>query len=70
MTPHPAQVCRIGYVVVFVRKWYDAMHFYRELLDLEIIERDDEGGFARFALPEGGPEILVEHLERRTSRVP
>lgn len=64
MTPHPAQVCRIGYVVVFVRKWYDAMHFYRELLDLEIIERDDEGGFARFALPEGGPEILVEHLEK------
>lgn len=64
MSPNPAQVRRIGYVVVFARRWDDAMHFYRELLDLEIVERDDEGGFARFVLPEGGPEILVEHVEK------
>jgi catechol 2,3-dioxygenase-like lactoylglutathione lyase family enzyme len=55
---------RIGYAVVFVKRWKEAVHFYGDVLGLELIERDDEGGFARFRFPAGGPNLLVEQADK------
>jgi catechol 2,3-dioxygenase-like lactoylglutathione lyase family enzyme len=55
---------RIGYVVVFVKGWDEAMRFYADTLGLEAIRRQDEGGFAEFRFPAGGPNLLVEQVDK------
>ena len=55
---------RIGYVVVFVRDWDGAMRFYADLLGIEVVRRHDPDGFAEFRFPAGGPNLLVEHVDK------
>ena len=55
---------RIGYVVVFVKCWEEAMRFYADTLGLEAVRRRDEDGFAEFRFPAGGPNLLVEHVDK------
>ncbi len=54
---------RIGYVVVFVTKWDDAMRFYADVLGIEVVQRRDEEGFARFRFPQAGPDLLIEQVD-------
>lgn len=54
---------RIGYVVVFVKNWADAMRFYAETLALEVVRRSDDQRVAEFRFPGGGPNLMVEHVE-------
>jgi catechol 2,3-dioxygenase-like lactoylglutathione lyase family enzyme len=55
---------RIGYVVIFVRDWDGAMRFYADLLGLEVVRRQDRDGFAEFRFPAGGPNLLVEQVDK------
>jgi catechol 2,3-dioxygenase-like lactoylglutathione lyase family enzyme len=55
---------RIGYVVVFVRDWDGAMRFYADLLGIEVVRRQDRDGFAEFRFPAGGPNLLVEQVDK------
>src|SRR5262249_53274061 len=60
---------RIGYAVVFVKVWDEAMPFYADTRGLEAVRRQDEGGFAEFCFPEfrfpaGGPNLLVEQVDQ------
>jgi catechol 2,3-dioxygenase-like lactoylglutathione lyase family enzyme len=55
---------RIGYVVVFVRDWDGAMRFYADLLGIEVVRRHDRDGFAEFRFPAGGPNLLVEQVDK------
>jgi catechol 2,3-dioxygenase-like lactoylglutathione lyase family enzyme len=55
---------RIGYVVVFVRDWDGAMRFYGDLLGIEVVRRQDRDGFAEFRFPAGGPNLLVEQVDK------
>src|SRR5438105_2761330 len=55
---------RIGYVVVFVRKWDEAMRFYADTLGIEVVRRQDQNGFAEFRFPAGGPDLLVEQVDK------
>ena len=55
---------RIGYVVVFVRDWDRAMRFYADLLGIEVARRHDRDGFAEFRFPAGGPNLLVEQVDK------
>ncbi len=54
---------RIGYVVVFVTKWDEAMRFYADVLGIEVVQRRDEEGFARFRFPQAGPDLLIEQVD-------
>lgn len=42
----------------------EAIRFHADLLGLELVERDDEGGFARLRFPGGGPDLLIEQADR------
>jgi catechol 2,3-dioxygenase-like lactoylglutathione lyase family enzyme len=55
---------KIGYVVVFVRNWDKAMQFYADLLGLDVVTRQDRGGFAEFSFPAGGPNLLIEQVDK------
>jgi uncharacterized glyoxalase superfamily protein PhnB len=55
---------RIGYVVVFVKNWGEAMRFYAETLGVEVVRRADEQGVAEFRFPEGGPNLMVEQVDK------
>ena len=55
---------RIGYVLVFVRNWGEAMRFYIDVLGIDIVERRDEDGFAELRFPAGGPNLLVEQVDK------
>ena len=55
---------RIGYVVVFVKNWDEAMRFYADLLEIEVVRRQDQDGFAEFCFPAGGPNLLVEQVDK------
>jgi catechol 2,3-dioxygenase-like lactoylglutathione lyase family enzyme len=55
---------RIGYVVVFVRDWDGAMRFYADVLGIEVVRRQDRDGFAEFRFPAGGPNLLVEQVDK------
>lgn len=54
---------RIGCVVVFVTKWDEAMRFYADVLGIEVVQRRDEEGFARFRFPQAGPDLLIEQVD-------
>jgi catechol 2,3-dioxygenase-like lactoylglutathione lyase family enzyme len=55
---------RIGYVVVFVRDWDGAMRFYADVLGIEVVRRQDQDGVAEFRFPAGGPNLLVEQVDK------
>src|SRR4051812_42564152 len=55
---------RIGYVVVFVKNWEEAMRFYAETLGVEVVRRADEQGVAEFRFPGGGPNLMVEQVDK------
>ena len=40
------------------------MRFYADSLGLEAVRRQDEGGFAEFRFPAGGPNLLVEQVDK------
>src|SRR5262249_49695343 len=66
---------RIGYAVVFVKVWDEAMPFYADTRGLEAVRRQDEGGFAEFCSrgsrsPAGGPTRLVERVDRPDVEAP
>lgn len=54
---------RIGYVVVFVRRWAEAVTFYSETLGLEVVRRNDDDQVAELRFPGGGPNLLLEQVD-------
>ena len=55
---------RIGYAVVFVENWDEAMRFYVDILGIEVVKRQDEEGFAEFRFPAGGPNLMIEQVDK------
>ena len=55
---------RIGYAVVSVKNWDEAMHFYADLLGIEVVRRLDDEGVAEFRFPAGGPYLMIEQVDK------
>jgi uncharacterized glyoxalase superfamily protein PhnB len=40
------------------------MRFYADFLGIEVVRRQDRDGFAEFRFPAGGPNLLVEQVDK------
>ena len=60
---------RIGYVVVFVRRWDEAITFYSKTLGLEVVRRNDDDQVVEFRFPDGGPNLLLEQVDHTDNPV-